>query len=467
MKTVAVGEKLSVSGKWRPYPEYKDSGVEWLGEIPAGWGVKRLKMLANLMTGNTPPKAEKQNYKNGTIPWVKPEDLIGSKPIFDSQEHLSEIGAKLARLIPVGSALVCCIGSVGKVGVTGTTLATNQQINAIIFNRKDMYIPNYGIYSLIVSEKEHKKHANKVVVSILNKTGQGFIKFPVPSLPEQRAIAAFLDRKTAHIDALIEKKRRLISLLEEKRAALISHAVTKGLDPNAPMKDSGVEWLGKIPAHWTKGLKITKTALDEKNSFVNGPFGSNLLTSELTNSGVPVIYIRDIKPEGYRRISTACVTPEKATQLDFCRVDPGDVLITKVGDPPGIAAVYPEDEPPGIVTQDVIRIKPNIEVVNPNYLALLFNSKYGQAIIDQISVDSTRTRIGLGTLKSIRIALPISNEQKIIIEFLKEELARIDALISKINEAVDKLQEYRTALISAAVTGKIDVRTEEREGGMA
>jgi type I restriction enzyme S subunit len=252
-------------------------------------------------------------------------------------------------------------------------------------------------------------------------------------------------------------QQRLIELLKEKRQATISRAVTKGLDPNAPMKASGLEWFGAVPQHWGHSTKLNDLAGKTRHSFVNGPFGSDLLTEELLAEGVPVIYIRDLKPSGYRRVSEWCVTSKKAGELSFCNVIPGDILIAKVGEPPGLAVVYPGTEPNGIVTQDVIRLRVN-ETVDPHFVAYLLNSDFGRISIDLISVASTRTRIGLGEYKQLRCVIFPLSEQRAIASFLDRERTKFDTLVTEAETAIALLQERRSALVTAAVTGKIDVR---------
>jgi len=286
------------------------------------------------------------------------------------------------------------------------------------------------------------------------------VAFPEEST--QRAIADFLDRKTAAIDALIEKKERLLELLAEKRAALIHRAVTKGLDPSVPMKDSGVPWIGEIPAHWTTRAKLQSLTGTARGAFVNGPFGSDLLAEELTKVGVPVVYIRDIKPLGYRRKSTVCVTPEKARQLDVCRVDPGDVVVSKVGSPPGDACVYPAGEPSGIITQDVIRLKLTAQH-DPHFVALLLNSTAGREAVAPIIVESTRARVALGDYKRLRIHVPPLKGQREIVSWLSPRLRRLDEVGSIIRDQNAKLAEYRQAVITAAVTGQLDIDAAERQ----
>jgi type I restriction enzyme, S subunit len=443
------------------YPAYKDSGAEWLGQIPAHWEVKRLKYVcrrSGLYGANEPAGS----YTDDGVRFIRTSDIDDDGSLNSDgavyleaslvQDYLLEEGDfLLSRSGTLGRSFVYCRNQHGECAYAGYLVR---------FVLNNSFLPRLAFYFTKSLHFSDWLSLSAIQSTIGNVNGQKYanMPLPVPPLSEQLAIADFLDRETAKIDALVAKKERLIELLQEQRIALISHAVTKGLDPRVPMKDLGIEWLGMIPAHWVSSIRMAVLALDSRGAFVNGPFGSDLLTSELVETGVPVIYIRDIKPEGYQRSSTAHVTIEKAAQLEFCRVDPGDVLIAKVGDPPGTAATYPESEPPGIVTQDVIRLKPKPTAVISDYLPLLLNSKYGQAVIEQSSVESTRTRIGLGTLKNTRVVLPPVHEQRAITYFIKLETAKIKALHDKVRKAIEKLKEYRTALISAAVTGKIDVR---------
>lgn len=211
------------------YPKYKPSSIEWLGEIPNHWATKRLRFVAKLQTGNTPPKADDDNYSHEGLMWVKPDNLNEFKPITKTKDGLSPSGQKLSRPVPALSALVCCIGTVGKFGYAEKKVATNQQINAIIFNQK-ILVSKFGIYLISSATNEHIQRANTNVVSILNSTQQSNIVMPIPPITEQCTIVAFLDRETARIDMLIEKIQISIVLLREYRTALISAAVTGKID---------------------------------------------------------------------------------------------------------------------------------------------------------------------------------------------------------------------------------------------
>ncbi|PIR18337.1 MAG: type I restriction endonuclease subunit S [Deltaproteobacteria bacterium CG11_big_fil_rev_8_21_14_0_20_49_13] len=218
-----------------PNVKMKDSGVEWLGEVPEGWDAQRLKFLSRIQTGSTPPKSIEEYYDINGTPWIKPDDLEKNEYIIESKEYLTDTGAQVARLVPELSSLVCCIGTVGKLGLAGKALTTNQQINAVIFN--DKIQPKFGFYALKSSESEHNRLSNKNVVQILNADNQKQIFLPCPAISEQQSISNFLDKKTAQIDALIEKVRTAIDKLKEYRTALISAAVTGKIDVRGLRKD--------------------------------------------------------------------------------------------------------------------------------------------------------------------------------------------------------------------------------------
>ncbi|OAI26468.1 MULTISPECIES: restriction endonuclease subunit S [Methylomonas] len=444
------------------YPEYKDSGVEWLGEVPEHWEVKRLKSVlsqslmygANEAADDDNPEhprfvritdiTDNGSLRNETFRSLSP-DIATSYLLIEGDVLLARSGATVGKsFIYRQDWGVCCFA--------GYLIRARIDVSKMLASFLYACCQTSFYWQFI--------NSSQIQATIQNVSAERYANsiLPRPPLKEQQTIAAFLDRETAKIDALIAEQQRLIELLKEKRQAVISHAVTKGLNPNAPMKDSGIEWLGEVQEHWASHYKLNDLARQERNSFVNGPFGSDLLTSELIQEGVPVIYIRDLKAAGYTRISEWCVTKEKARQLNFCNVYPGDILIAKVGDPPGLAVLYPAGEPDGIITQDVIRIRVNEAMVDQDFLIFLLNSNYGRALIDNISIESTRTRVSLGEYKQLRMVVPPKEEQILIATFLNSETTKLDTLTAEAQRAITLLKERRTALISAAVTGKIDVR---------
>ena len=288
-------------------------------------------------------------------------------------------------------------------------------------------------------------------------TQEAVSNFPItlPPLAEQEAIAAFLDRETARIDALVGKKERLIELLQEKRTSLVTRTVTKGLAPNVPMKDSGIEWLGEIPAHWDS-LALSRITL----SRCDGPFGSGLKTEHYSGSGVRVVRLQNIGWTEFLDEDRAFIDQEYASQLGDHSVMTGDVLIAGLGDerhPVGRACVAPDGIEPAMVKADCFRFRLEGKRVLPRFAAYQLSAT-ATAAAGSLATGATRARTNLTVTASRNIALPPLKEQQVIVEALDRERERYLALISRIYTATECLKELRTALISAAVTGKIDVR---------
>ncbi|MDI9384170.1 MAG: restriction endonuclease subunit S, partial [Verrucomicrobiota bacterium] len=280
-------------------------------------------------------------------------------------------------------------------------------------------------------------------------------RHPIPAIDEQRAIAAFLDRETARIDGLIEKKRRQIELLREKRSALISHAVTKGLDPNAKMKDSGIEWLGEIPEHWElrrlKYIASVQFSNVDKNTFEG--------EEPVRLCNYIDVYKNELIKDDFEFMQATATRAE----IRKFTLRQGDVVITKDSESWTDIAVpaYVADQLQGVICgYHLAQIRAKFQILDGKYLFRAFASK---AINYQFQVASTGiTRYGLGNylLENGLLVLPPLPEQRAIAAFLDRETARIDSLIEKVEKSIELLREYRTALISAAVTGRIDVRKE-------
>ena len=418
--------------KYKRYEKYKDSGIEWIGEIPEHWEINKLKRLSNIITGNTPSKSEEENYDDEGIPWVKPDNIQDDGTVSETKERLSVIGLQKARLIPKNSAIVCCIGTVGKVGFTQQDCTTNQQINSIIFDRISIWNSKYGFYCLYSSKNEHEKYSNKVVVSILNKTQQGNILMPVPSLKEQKAIASFLDQKTAEIDDLIADKEKLIELLQEKRQAIITEAVTKGLNPNVKMKDSGIEWIGEIPEHWDviKLKYVTKLVYGDSLPTENREegevdvFGSNgkVGTHNVANTLSPVIIVG--RKGSYGKVT---YSDKKCFAID--------------------TTYYIDNR----------CTKSNIKWL---YYSLMVLE------LDKNSQDTGVPGLSREYAYNKYVPVPTVNEQVAIANFLDQKTAEIDGLIADKEKLIELLQEKRQAIITEAVTKGLNPNVKMKDSGI-
>jgi type I restriction enzyme S subunit len=280
------------------------------------------------------------------------------------------------------------------------------------------------------------------------------LKIPAPSLTEQRAIAAFLDRETGRIDALIEKKERQIELLEEKRAALISHAVTKGLDPDVPMKDSGVEWLGEIPAHWE--IKRLKFVASVQTGFA---LGRNLEGRETVE--LPYLRVANVQ-HGFVDLSDIATVEVGRDEIERYSLQAGDILMTEGGDYDklGRGTVWEGQIHPCAHQNHVFAVRAH-PGTNPYWISLITQANYARHYFILRSKQSTNlASISLTNLIELPVVFPPTEDQGEVLLRVNDETAKLDTLVAKVQKSIDQLREYRTALISAAVTGKIDVRGE-------
>ncbi|MBN8442098.1 MAG: restriction endonuclease subunit S [Thauera sp.] len=433
------------------YPAYKDSGVEWLGEVPGHWEISQLKHAYSVIGGSTPSSGVPQ-FWDGDIVWVTPADLsrLKSFKIVSSLRTITDAGLASCgtNLLPVGSIVLSTRAPIGSLGVAGTELCTNQGCKGLV--PKSEQCSGFGAYLLAVMGGELNIRGRGTTFLELSSEALCEVKIPLPPEPEQGAIAAFLDRETAKIDALVAEQQDLIALLKEKRQALISHAVTKGLDPDVPMKDSGVAWLGEVPAHWlVTPLKYLASSIKA------GPFGSALTKDMYVAAGYRVYGQEQVIPGDFT-VGDYYISDGVFDELSQYAVAPGDLLISCVGTF-GKIAIVPDDVEPGIINPRLIRLRVRSDV-KAGFLCEVLRS---QVVFEQFAVLSrggTMDVINIGTLSNIYVPCPPLEEQQRILSFLAKSLLGIDSLVAEADATIALLQERRTALISAAVTGKIDVR---------
>jgi type I restriction enzyme S subunit len=275
------------------------------------------------------------------------------------------------------------------------------------------------------------------------------ISVVIPPTAEQREIAEFLEGETRKINGLVSEQRRLMELLREKRQAVISHAVTRGLNPAAPLKPSGIEWLGDVPTHWeVKRIKFVTAGVKA------GPFGSALTKDVYVSAGFRVYGQEQVIPNDFT-LGDYFITPEKYEELSQYSVSPGDILISCVGTF-GKIAIVPGEIVPGIINPRLIRLRCS-KAIKAEYLVEVMRSNVTFEQLSSFTRGGTMDVINIGTLSGIFLALPPMPEQEELLTFMSQESSKFDALKAEAQRAIDLLLERRTALISAAVTGQIDV----------
>ena len=422
-----------------PYPAYRASGVEWLVEIPAHWEVTRLGRISECLDGQRVPlNAEQRGGMQGEFPYWGANSIVDyiDRWLFD--EELVLLGEDGAPFFDRNREVAFTVN--GKVWVNNHAhvLRPRSQVHAPFLSS----VLNCVDYAAFIDGTTRDK---------LTQGDMNVIPIQVPPLPEQRAIAAFLDLETAKIDSLVAKKERLIELLQEKRTALISRAVTKGLDPNMPMKDSGVKWLGEIPAHWdVKRLKhLLRAPLQ---------YGANEPSNHIDPDSPRYIRITDIREDGTLWDETFRSIPQEIAQPYL--LAEGDLLFARSGATVGKTFNYRPSWGKAAYAGYLVRARLDDHLTESDFVEYFTHSQeYKDWILGNL-IQSTIQNVSAERYASLAVPLPPLVDQRAISKHLHSETAKLDALVAKVHEAIDCLRELRAALISAAVTGKIDVREE-------
>ena len=448
----------SQSGTRVPYPAYKNSGVPWLGSVPAHWEVKPLKFVANVHTGLAKGRALASS-ETMEVPYLRVANVQ------DGYLDLSDVATIPATLqearqyaLQTGDVLMNEGGDFDKLGRgavwEGQIDPCLHQNHVFAVRCGSMLEPAW--LSLITSTPYAKHYfilnsKQSTNLASISSTNLKELSLLVPPAQERIAIRRYLERHTAKLDTLVAKKERLIALLEEKRAATISQAVTRGLDPTAPIKDSGVPWLGQVPAHWhVRRLKhLTSYVTSGSRGWAQHYSDTGALFLRITNLSRVSI---DLNLEDRQHVSPPAGSEGVRTQ-----VASGDVLIS-ITAYIGSIAVVPEQIEEAYVNQHLALIRPCQEEVGSRWLAYALLSIPGQQQFRMLLNGGTKDGLGLEDVRNLLVPLPPCGEQNAIVTRLDHEAAKIDALITKVHTHIDRLREYRAALISAAVTGQIDVR---------
>ena len=424
---------------YKTYESYKDSGVLWMERIPQDWNIKRLKFLCkNLDNERIPISAD--NRKEGPFPYYGAAGIVDyiNDYIFDDKLVLiGEDGAPFFDKTKNVSFV-----TIGKIWVNNHAHVLKVYEN-LVSSEYLMHILNSTDYSLYITGSTRDK---------LNQDQLNNIPILIPSLESQEKITNYLDKKTSEIDENIAKNKELISLLEEKKTALINQVVTKGLNHNVPMKDSGIEWIGEIPEHWdvTKHKFLLDKITDGSHTSV-----------EILNEGLPFVTVSDLDEEKEYVDVENCKRISKE-DYDFlvrngCKPSIGDILFSQIGT---VGLVVPVEDNDDYVLLSSISILTPSKNVDKRWLIYFLKSLITKNQWKKSMAGGAVKRITLNHISNFFVITPPYSEQKKISMFLDEEISRLNKIIKKIQENIDLLEEYKTSLIHHAVTGKIDVRDE-------
>ena len=420
--------------------------------LPESWSFQRLSWLFEVISSGTTPPTEDSEFYNGEIPWVTTGELRESTIHSTSKNVTCEALARHSalQLYPIGALVIAMYGAtIGRLGILGTPATTNQACCVLAGPRG--VVPKYVFYVLLSAREHLVQLASGGGQPNINQDKVRALRIGVPPLGIQARIVQYLDRETAKIDELIAKQKRLIELLAEKRQAIITQAVTKGLDPTAPTKPSGVHWLGEVPASWTvSAFKREWTVVDCKH-----------VTAEFVDDGVPLASIREVQGK-FVNLDRA-----KSTTMAFYRSmiegnrEPrfGDLIFSRNATV-GEVAIVPRTHEPFAMGQDVCMLKRQSAETSPEFAWYAIRSRYVQEQISLAMIGSTFKRINVEEIRSLSYCVPPPEEQHAIARHLDERVSVINMAMSAAAATVELLRERRSALISAAVTGMIDVRKE-------
>ena len=432
---------------YKPYPVYRDSGVEWIGQVPEHWRVTPLKVIAETVNGAT-PESGKPEYWDGDIAWYTPTDIDNevASELGVPRRYITQAGYEscAVKLSPPGSVILSTRAPIGSVGITTIPSTINQGCRTLIPAQD---VPtSYLASTLVAAREELRLRGNGTTFQELSTEALRSLRVPMPPRSECVSIASGLDRETTRIDALIAKKSRFIELLKEKRQALITHAVTKGLDTNVPMRDSKSEWIGEVPEHW----RVCSLGYLSRISTGGTPDRKN---DSYWNGEIPWVKTGEIN---YKIISD---TEERITDAGLSNsatfiAEPGTILMAMygMGVTRGRVAVLGI---PASFNQACAAISCSSGVHNW-YVFYCLCAAY--RFIRDLGNEASQVNLNLEIVSKIKVPVPPLLEQEEIEKHLVAQLQKLDAIEQRVSNSISLIKERRSAFITAAVTGQIDLR---------
>lgn len=426
------------------YSEYQNFHGEWLSEIPAHWDTERFRSNLDHIKGNKPSELEDTKSSDNDVPYLSMEYLREeiSSPKFASSEEEGLVTAAKNDILLLWDGSKAGEFVKAKEGVVSSTMAKlslNEENN-----------PDYIYYQLKIVEDFLQNTTVGMGIPHVNPQILNNIRLVIPPKEEQDSIANFLDKKVRIVDDLINKKRGLIKLLNEKRSVLITEAVTQGIDSDTGLKDSEVPGLGQIPKNWdTAPLKYSSRNVTV--GIVSKP------SQYYVDDGVPALRSLNVKKNKIIRDELVYISEKSNNELRSSQINSGDLVSVRSGDP-GTTAVVPE-ELDGANCIDLIIVREPDGYI-PEFLSFLMNSEASTSQIEAGTEGAALQHFNVGEVKELVFPKPSLNEQRETLDWLSPRLKEIDEMTAKIQEGIERLKEYRSALITEAVTGQIDVRGE-------
>jgi len=439
--------------KAKKYESYKSSNIDFIGDIPKHWEVKKLKFIVDKIMGGGTPLTSKSDYwtenKDDGLLWVAIADITKSEYIENTKKYITEEGLNnsSAQRVEAYSVLYSIYASLGKVAYSQYELTTNQAILAIKPNEELFY--KFLFYYLQTVEDKLPFLSSSTTQNNISLDVVKNFDITLPPYTEQEIIAKFLDTKNQQIEEFIKEKQKQIALLEEQKEAIINKAVTKGLDETVELKDSGIEWIGDIPKHWS--IRKLKYCVIEKLRY-----GANE-SAELDNIDYPrYIRITDFGYDGKLRDDTfRSLHPDVAKNYLLAE---GDILFARSGATVGKTFQFKNYNGQACFAGYLIKATVDTSIMYSDFLFLFTKSLAYSKWKDFIFNKATIENIGADKYNELQLTLPSLIEQKAIVKYTETEQLKIDKVINQIQKEIKLIEEYKISLISEVVTGQIDVR---------
>ncbi len=436
------------------YDKYKPSGIDWIGEVPEHWDIRRARFISQLWHGMSYTPKDIVSEDDGVLV-LRASNIQDNQFAFDDNVYILKDRIPEIKMIKKGDIVICSTN--GSLALVGKSALAKKDMGcsfgSFMMVMRTMQNPTFIQYQLSQMVDLYRGLFSTTTINQLTMDMLNDFSFILPSLDEQEAIAAYLDERCGDIDKVVATQEKRIELLKELKQSEITKAVTRGLNPDVAMKDSGVEWIGMVPEHW-EVWRIKFISKDEKYSIKTGPFGTQLKGEDLKEEGPVCVYNQRNVIDDDFSITNFYVTEEKAKSLDSFYTKPEDLLITSRGTI-GRCAIMPKDCVMGLLHPCLIALRVDKAICDNEWMKFFINET--DCFSTNVKLNSNATTIDViytDTLKNIEVPVPPLYEQKMILENLNSRCSDFDLQISNVKKQIDLLREYKQSLITEVVTGK-------------
>lgn len=438
------------------YDEYKQTGTPWIGEIPSHWESKRLRFICEFRNGYTPSKANPDFWTDGTIPWYRMEDIRDSgRRLNEAKQYVTEEAVKGGGLFEAGSFILATTATIGEHAVLIVDSLANQRFtNLKIRKSLSKEVDNeYFFYFLFVIDDYCKSTTKTATFAAVNIDDLKNFEVAIPPFDEQLKIVSYINKAIQTYDNVIAAHERRIALLEELKQSVITEAVTHGINPDAKLRHSGIDWIGNIPDHWE--VMPLKYAANKKGCcFIDGDW---IESKDIVEEGIKYITTGNIGALTYKEQGSGYISEKTFATLGCAEVFEGDILISRLNEPIGRCCIIPNLDNRVVTSVDNVIFRPDTDKYNKKFIVYYLNCNKFTEHANLIARGATMHRISRTMLGHQHILVPPLTEQQEIVEYIDSKIKPIDASIAKAKREIELLKELKQSVITEAVTGKIKV----------